>query len=485
VSWILRLTVTADHARCLARYHHNLKIQRRKRGRVLSDPSGSVEIVTNGAHFTEADAEAHVHGIAFKTGPPQRVGVELEWLVRDPRDPALPVRAEQVAAALAPFEADPPVSEQGCQQHEQRIVRYQIPALPSGATLTVEPGGQLELSSAPAVTLGELVEVTGRDLAALRDAAAAAGLELCGYGLDPLRPPRRVVDLPRYAAMEKFFDRDGSWGRQMMCGTASVQVCLDAGEDSPGDSGYRSRWRLLHAIGPVLVAAFANSPLRGGRPTGWRSARQQVWANMDPGRTRAPAAPLEDDGDPRDAWAAYALDAELMCVREPGSSDWSAPPGLTFRDWVREGGAGTLRRPAAEDLDYHLSTLFPPVRPRGHMEMRMIDAQPGDGWIVPAAVAMALADDERAADAALAAAEPVWDGAGPRSDGQDPWLRAARSGPADPQISQASKRCFEAVDAALGRAGTPAPIRQAVADFSERYVLKDRCPADDQLDGVC
>jgi glutamate--cysteine ligase len=433
--------------------------------------------VIKGARFTEADAEAHIQGICFKTGPPERVGVELEWLVRDPRDPAQPVRPEQVAAALAPFGAGTPASEQGYSQDAQRIVRYQIPALPSGATLTVEPGGQLELSSAPAVTLGELAEVTGHDLAALRDAAAAAGLELCGYGLDPLRPPRRVLDLPRYAAMEKFFDRDGPWGRQMMCGTASVQVCLDAGEDDASDSGYRSRWRLLHAIGPVLVAAFANSPLRHGRPTGWHSARQQVWANMDPGRTRAPAA----SGDPRDAWTAYALDAELMCVREPESADWTAPAGLTFRDWVRDGGSGTLRPPTADDLDYHLSTLFPPVRPRGHMELRMIDAQPGDGWIVPAAVATALAGDQRAADAALAAAEPVWRAPG---DGHDPWLRAARSGPADPQISRASRQCFEAADAALSRADAPAPIRQAVADFTERYVLQDRCPANDQLDGA-
>ena len=219
--------------------------------------------------------------------------------------------------------------------------------LPSGASLTVEPGGQLELSSAPAATLGELVEVTGRDLAALRDAAAAAGLELCGYGLDPLRPPRRLLDLPRYAAMEKFFDRDGPWGRQMMCGTASVQVCVDAGDDTPGPSGYRSRWRMLHAIGPVLVAAFANSPLRDGKPTGWRSARQQVWANMDPGRTRAPALHASD-GDPRDAWAAYAMDAELMCVREPSSQDWTAPrrddlPRLAARRRVGH-AAGAHRR---------------------------------------------------------------------------------------------------------------------------------------------
>jgi len=438
--------------------------------------------VIKGALFTETDAEAHVHGICFKTGPPERVGVELEWLVRDPRDPARPVRAEQVAAALAPFGADTPASKQGYPEPEQRIVRHQIPALPSGATLTVEPGGQLELSSAPAVTLGELVEVTGRDLTALRDAAAAAGLELCGYGLDPLRPPRRVVDLPRYAAMEKFFDREGPWGRRMMCGTASVQVCVDAGEDGAGESGYRSRWRLLHAIGPVLVAAFANSPLREGQPTGWSSARQQVWANMDPRRTRAPA--LEPaDGDPRDAWTAYALDARLMCVRDPDSADWTAPPGLTFRDWLRDGPAAPpgLRPPTGEDLSYHLSTLFPPVRPQGHMELRMIDAQPGDGWIVPAAVVTALADDVRAADAAMAAAEPLWDAS---ADAQDPWLRAARCGPADPVISRASKQCFEAADGALSRSGAPAPIRQAVADFTERYVQQDRCPADDQLEEI-
>ena len=178
--------------------------------------------------------------------------------------------------------------------------------------------------------------------------------------------------------MEAFFDAGGPWGRQMMCGTASVQVCLDAGDDSDGPDGYRWRWRLLHAIGPVLVAAFANSPLREGKPTGWVSSRQQVWARMDPGRTRPPRL----DDDPRDAWAAYALDAELMCVRGTDGADWSAPPGLTLRDWLRGArprSGSALRPPTADDLDYHLSTLFPPVRPRGHFELRMIDAQPGDG----------------------------------------------------------------------------------------------------------
>ena len=186
-----------------------------------------------------------------------------------------------------------------------------------------------------------------------------------------------------------------------------------------GRNGYRHRWRLLHAIGPVLVAAFANSPLRGGRPTGWLSSRQQVWSRMDPGRTRPPML----GPDPREAWARYALDAQLMCVRNEGSADWSAPAGLTLRDWVRGDAADRMRPPTAGDLEYHLSTLFPPVRPHGHLELRMIDAQRGDGWIVPLAVVTALFGDDRAGDDALAAVERLWAGHGPASG-----RRASRTG---------------------------------------------------------
>jgi ergothioneine biosynthesis glutamate--cysteine ligase EgtA len=414
----------------------------------------------------EYTAAEHIHGICLKTGPPRRVGVELEWLVRDARDPGIGVPAQRIAAAVAEFAAAPglPTSSRPG-------------ALPSGATLTTEPGGQLEVSSQPADSLADLVDATVTDLAALRAAVGAAGLELAGIGLDPIRPPRRVLSLPRYAAMEAFFDRGGPWGRQMMCGTASVQVCLDAGDESDGAAGYRRRWRLLHAIGPVLVGAFANSPLRAGRPTGWRSSRQQAWSHMDPGRTRSP----QGANDPRESWTRYALDAQVMCVRNEGSLDWSAPPGLTFRDWVRGGAtdAGRLRRPTIGDLDYHLSTLFPPVRPQGHLELRMIDAQPSDDWIVPLAATSALLDDAGASDAAMDAAGRLWAGHGPSNDNL--WLRAAQLGPADPAIAKASRECFEAARDALGRQSAPVGVRSAVDTFIERYVSRDRCPADDQL----
>lgn len=419
------------------------------------------------APLTEQTAAAHVHGICFKTGPPRRVGVELEWLVRDVREPRLPVEPARVAAALAGLDAPG--------------------ALPGGSRLTTEPGGQLELSSRPAVGIADCVTATTKDLAAVTEALEAAGLCLCGYGLDPFRPPLRVVDAPRYVAMEEFFDRSGPAGRIMMCNTASVQVCLDAGDDGPGGQDPCWRWRVLHAIGPVLVAAFANSPLRRGRRTGWRSTRQAIWAQLDPGRTRQPPgtrAP-RTSADLRSRWAEYALDAELVCIRRCDSGSWSAPPGLTFRDWLRDGdgrvnltGGARPRRPTIDDLDYHLSTLFPPVRPRGHLELRVIDAQPGDGWVVPAAVSWALLSDSQAGDEALAATEPLTSGPA------NPWLRAAWSGLSDADISRAARACFEAAVNALRRRAVPVPLLRAVTDFTERYVDRDRCPADDLLEEI-
>jgi glutamate--cysteine ligase len=359
--------------------------------------------------------------------------------------------------------------------------------MPRAGLLTLEPGGQVELSTAPADDVAGCVAAASDDMAVLHEAFGSAGIALTGHGLDLHRSPSRVLDLPRYAAMEEYFDRNGPWGRVMMCSTASVQVCIDAGLDNGTTSGLSFRWRLVHALGPVLVAAFANSPLRRGRPTGWKCTRQLVWSRLDPYRTRAPLgaeprAPSTADGhpDPRQDMVRYAMDAEVLCLRQPDGEPWTVPDGLTFRQWLRGPGLPGIGPPTADDLSYHLSTLFPPVRARGHFELRMIDAQPGDGWIVPVALVAALADDPVAADAAMAAAEPVWQ----RNGGAGPWLRAARLGPSDPVLAKAATECFAAADAALARSGVPPPIRCAVADFAERYPSRGRCPADDILDNI-
>ncbi|QJT05643.1 ergothioneine biosynthesis glutamate--cysteine ligase EgtA [Streptomyces asoensis] len=400
--------------------------------------------------LTEAEVEALVRGICFKTGPPRTVGVEVEWLVHELREPRLPVTPERLEAAYAALRT-----------------------LPLSSPLTVEPGGQLELSSPPAASLMECVGTVSADLTAVRAVLAEQGLVLSGNGTDPWRTPRRFLHEPRYDAMEACLDRTGPAGRAMMCTSASVQVCLDAGYEEPGPLGHGRRWWLSHTLGAVLVAAFANSPLLGGAPTGWRSTRQLLWTEIGAGRAGGPAL----DGDPRAAWARHVLDAPVMCVRRD-SGPWEVPDRLTFRQWTRTGA------PTREDLDYHLTTLFPPVRPRGHLELRMIDAQPGDdGWIVPLAVTTALFDDPEAAESVYRAVKPLAERAQPLPAPHNPlWIDAARYGLTDPELHEVAVACFTTALRALPRLGATEAVTDAVSDYLERYVLKGRTPADDLLD---
>ncbi|MFF4841409.1 ergothioneine biosynthesis glutamate--cysteine ligase EgtA [Streptomyces collinus] len=402
---------------------------------------------------TEAEVEALVRGICFKTGPPRTLGVEVEWFVHELRLPQLPVTPERLEAAYAALRT-----------------------VPLRSPLTVEPGGQLELSSPPAASLMECVDVVSADLDTVRAVLAEHGLGLLGAGHDPWHTPRRFLREPRYDAMEACLDRTGTAGRHMMCTSASVQVCLDAGLEQPGPLGHERRWWLAHHLGAVLVAAFANSPLVGLEPTGWASTRQLLWMEIGAGRAGAPAP----DGDPRSAWARHVLDSPVMCVRRD-SGPWHVPEELTFREWTR---SRSPRPPTRADLDYHLTTLFPPVRPRGHLELRMIDAQPGDdGWIVPLAVTTALFDDPEATEVAHQAVKPLVERSLNLPAPHNPlWLDAARHGLADPELREAAVTCFEAALRALPRLGATPAVTDAVAAFSDRYVERGRCPADDLLD---
>ncbi|GGQ68049.1 ergothioneine biosynthesis glutamate--cysteine ligase EgtA [Streptomyces pilosus] len=402
---------------------------------------------------TEAEVDALVRGICFKTGPPRRLGVEVEWLVHELRDPRLPVSPERLAAAHAA-----------------------VRTVPLRSALTVEPGGQLELSSPPAASLMECVGTVSADLDAVRAVLRRDGLVLAGLGHDPWRTPPRFLREPRYDAMEDCLDRGGPAGRAMMRASASVQVCLDAGYEEPGPLGHVRRWWLAHRLGPVLVAAFANSPFADGRPTGWLSTRQLRWEQIGTGRAGGPAL----DTDPRAAWARHVLDSPVMCVRDDGGP-WQVPRDLTFREWIR---TGAPRPPTREDLDYHATTLFPPVRPRGHLELRMIDAQPGDdGWIVPLAVTTALFDDPEATETAYRAVKPLAE----RTHGLPAphnalWRDAARVGLADPELREVAAGCFAAALRALPRLGAGRVVVDAVEAYRDRYVARGRCPADDLLE---
>ncbi|MFD2080867.1 glutamate--cysteine ligase [Actinopolymorpha cephalotaxi] len=425
--------------------------------------------MTDTAEVVSCDSvHGHIGRICFKTGPPTTVGTEIEWLVVSPDHPRELVPLDLLRTTLD--QAGPP---------------------PGGSTVTFEPGGQVELSSAPAPGVTACWSSLQADIDHLRAALATLDLRLLWTAIDPFREPRRQLSHPRYDAMEAYFDRRGPEGRLMMCSTASVQVNLDAGTDA---ADIARRWRILHAIGPALVAAFANSPRFAGRQTGWKSARQAVWQRLDPRRTRSPHGP-----DPVAAWADYALDAPLMMRRD--GDGWRSDPGLTFRQWLHpddgharhDGHAGsnghvgngrvdgianghvahgTDGSPTTQDLDYHLTTLFPPVRPRGWFEIRYLDVVPAAYWPVPMAVLTALVDDPRAGERALAATEPV----------VEAWWNAARDGLDHRGLAHAARCCFEVALEVLHRQGAERAVVNLVDDYRLRYVDRGRCPADDGTD---
>ncbi|MEV6489921.1 ergothioneine biosynthesis glutamate--cysteine ligase EgtA [Actinoplanes sp. NPDC051633] len=374
---------------------------------------------------TQEDVEARIRAICFKTGPPTHIGAELEWTVHHSDAPAAPLRAADLRRALG--------------RHTPATLDPSLPPdpLPALGSLTAEPGGQLEISSAPATSLGALHTAVSTDVEHLTQLLTTAGLTLGRSGIDPHRRPHRLIHNPRYDAMERAFDADGPHGRVMMNSTAGLQVCLDAG---PPDQ-LPARWAAVTALGPVLVAAFANARRHAGRDTGWASARMAAWLGIDPRRSHPFAHP---PGDPAAGWVRFAMAAPLLCAG-----------GATLGDWLRGALPG---RPTEEDVDFHLSTLFPPVRPRGYLEIRYLDAQPGADWIAPVAVLAVLLADPATTEAALELARPV----------ADRWVEASRCGLADPPIRRAATRVLDLACRRLGTTDLPPGARQHVITTVEK-----------------
>ncbi|GIF25354.1 glutamate--cysteine ligase [Actinoplanes tereljensis] len=386
---------------------------------------------------TQEEVEAHIRAICFKTGPPQSVGAELEWTLHHAAAPQAPLDLATVLQALGRHAPSSPHPD----------------PLPSGGAITLEPGGQVEISSAPAASLSELHTAVTADLGHLTGLLDDAGLALGRHGIDPYRSPRRLLNTPRYNAMEQAFDSRGRHGRTMMGSTAGLQVCLDAGplNELP------TRWRAVQALGPPMVALFANSSRFAGRDTGLASARMAAWWEMDPRLTHPPVGPPDD---PAAGWVRYALAAPLTCVRRAGDS-WDPPPGATLTDWLN--GALPVP-PTVADVEYHLSLLFPPVRPRGYLEVRYLDSQAGGEWIAPVAIIATLLGDRETTEAALELAEPV----------AERWRQAYRSGLADRALKRAAAALTDLAGRRLDRTGLPAAVRTYVLDTVHRRLEEHR-----------
>jgi glutamate--cysteine ligase len=332
--------------------------------------------------------------------------------------------------------------------------------------VTFEPGGQLELSGPPASdVLATVTELRG-DVQRARLALAERGLGIAPAGADPLRPPRRVNPRPRYRAMEQHYAMTsrGAPAAVMMNSTAALQVNLEAGPRR----GWPERVARANRLGPTLVAISASSPWLCGRDTGRKSARQRAWSGLDaracgpvPGCVAADAA-AGAALDPASAWARFALRAPVAFIRTRGDDVAAVGDSVPFGQWAS--GAVRLghRFPTAADLDLHLTTLFPPVRLRGYLELRYLDMTPPRWWPAIAAVTATLMDDPVAADLATEATERA----------AQLWAEAASQGLGHAVLAQSARRCL-----GIAAARVPAGLAPAVADLAE-LVESGRCPGD-------
>ncbi|WP_327722248.1 glutamate-cysteine ligase family protein [Streptomyces sp. NBC_00490] len=337
-----------------------------------------------------------------------------------------------------------------------RLLTLADSPLPEAGRVTVEPGGQIELSSAPQPSVSDAIRAVDTDAAVLEQRLSRLGLRGESRAVD-VRDPVRILDQPRYRAMNEHFDRQGVAGRWMMTNTSSVQVNIS---NDPADP--LGRWRVLNLTSPVLIAMFANSRAVDASGATWESARQGIWWNIDPTRTRP--VPMSDD--PSGSWLRYALDALVFFIPtegpgRPGGAGVSE--SMTFRQWMHRGHE--LGWPTTDDFRYHLTTLFPPIRPRGWMELRVLDALP------------------RAERAAAALAVATIGQAGVRAelherlpDTSDLWLDAARHGLRHPRLAEAATILSSVLSAYAPEVADTREHVDLLDSFLERFTARHLAP---------
>lgn len=250
--------------------------------------------------------------------------------------------------------------------------------LEDGARISFEPGGQIEISTAPQPSGSAVIDSTQGLVAILRDAMSNAGIELLARGVDPYNDIDVVplqLHRERYDGMTRYFDSIGPSGVRMMRQTAALQMNLERGEDP------KSRWRLLNGLAPIVVALFANSRRYAGGSTEWASYRAQLWRTLDPSRTGI----AYDETGHVERYVGFALDAIAMRSGDDGSAY------RAFREWMLEPGV------SREDWLFHLSTLFPEVRPKEFFELRSADTIEPDELAAPVVFVTGLVYDEESA----------------------------------------------------------------------------------------
>lgn len=265
-----------------------------------------------------------------------------------------------------------------------------------GANVSLEPGGQLELSGAPLRSIHETCDEVNVHLREVQDVAEGIGAGFIGLGAAPIWSHEQMPVMPkgRYKLMTDYMGRVGTHGTQMMYRTCTVQVNLDFSSEAD----MVKKLRVAFALQPVATALFANSPFFDGKINGHKSWRSRIWRDLDPARTGMLPFVFED-GFGFDAWVDYALDVPMYFVYRDGV--YIDALGQSFRDFLK-GELPALPGEVATLSDWadHLTTIFPEARLKKFIEMRGADGGPWRRLCALPAFWVGLTYDQTALDAA-------------------------------------------------------------------------------------
>ena len=270
----------------------------------------------------------------------------------------------------------------------------------NSASITLEPGGQLELSGAPHENVHATCAEFRRHMAELREICEPLGVVWLSLGLHPFA---RLDELPRvpklrYGIMERYLPTRGARGLDMMFRTCTVQANLDYSSEADAVR----KLRISLALQPIVTAMFANSPCIEGKLSPRLCERADVWLNMDPDRTGLLPFAWERDMSFR-RYVEWALDAPMFLIKRGATVIPNTHQ--TFRTFMREGSEG--QRATRADWKTHINTLFPEVRLKNTLEMRGADAQPTDLTCALPSLWKGLLYDDRALDRAEQLISPL------------------------------------------------------------------------------
>jgi len=240
-----------------------------------------------------------------------------------------------------------------------------------GASITLEPGGQLELSGAPLGTAHDTAREFRAHLALVKRVSEPFGIAWLALGAQPLHETSELPRMPkkRYEIMREYLPSHGTLALDMMHATASVQASFDYADEAD----MVSKMRTALGVTPIVAALYANSSLACGKASGFVSRRMNIWRNTDPDRCGGLGFVFEPDfGYTR--YAEWALDVPMFFIVRDGQ--YFPLRGVTFRSFMQEGYQGL--RATLADFDRHLTTLFPDVRLKRLIEVRVVDAVPTD-----------------------------------------------------------------------------------------------------------